>query len=367
MYTKLLYKINNKIDNVYPIFDFIFNNSNDLYKSVLEFIFNFYSNYGLKPSYGIIYEKFKHDQYYTSLPGFISQQVLKVCLRSFILNYSNEDYRYVEPGCTSSELTHVPMYPSGLTFSGNNVSIKVSKKIKNIFNIDTISLDIKFKFGILNIKEVRFIKVKNIYYLEIIKIKNKINVYLLKDRSMGIILEDSNFITCCDNYMYNSIILDNKSLLSSIHRYNNKISRYKIIYKNQCIDLFKTKSYNIAKTKIDNKILDYMIKSSKWVTLYCMSFQIKNIYINIEKYNNIKFETFIKALKRNCYMYGINFNITFYDDILNDSIPIPVEYNGLHMNRIVLAGFKLLKKISGEHPKCDRVKGAAANPLRIRV
>ncbi len=183
---------------------------------------------------------------------------------------------------------------------------------------------VKTKVTNQNLCQARIIPLKKRFVLEIvyeIEIKDELE---LNDNYLSIDLGVNNFATCYDS-KNNSCFIINGGAVKSYNRYWNKeVAKYssilEIVNKKK-----KSNRINQLTLKRENKINDYMNKTSKYILDYCKENDITHIIVghNLEwkqdfnkrkdvnqNFIQIPFNRFIDLLRYKCENYGIEFKET---------------------------------------------------------
>lgn len=215
---------------------------------------------------------------------------------------------------------------------------KYKDKIKGRFTLCYTYIQVRFfdqfinfpkKEGIPNlrtkvltekIKQIRIVPQNSCYIIEIVySCQEKIREVNSRFLSIDLGLNNLGTITTSENTI--PIILNGRPLKSINQYYNKKLAKLKSSLEKNHQRKFSNKT-NFLTLKRNNKIADYMHKSSKSVINYCLQNNIDNIVvgknegwkqeINIGKRNNqnfvqIPFESFISKLSYKAQKEGISF------------------------------------------------------------
>jgi putative transposase len=236
---------------------------------------------------------------YRSLPAKVSQQILMKLhdnWNSFfkaIKDYSKNPNKY-------KGKPKLPKYKD--IKNGRNLLIytiqAISKKElnKGFISLSKTNIKIKTKVDVTKIKEVRIIPRLNSYYIEVAyEIEEKIKEHKDKEIVMGIDLGINNL--CAIATSKNDKLLINGKPLKSMNQYYNKkkADLQSRLPKNQHTSKKITKLSN----KRNNKVNDYLHKTSKFIIDYCLTNDVDKIVIgknenwkrdvNIGKKNNQNF------------------------------------------------------------------------------
>ena len=187
-------------------------------------------------------------------------------------------------------------------------------------NLQPIKTNINLKDN--KIKQVRLIPMSSCYKIDVIYeelVNNRIQI-VPNNNYLSIDLGLNNLMACFNSKSNESFIINGKSL-KSINQYYNK--QKGIIQSQLKKNHNKYCSHKLDKLilKRNNKIKDYLHKSSRFIINYCISNNISNIVIgynkewkqdiNIGKRNNqnfvnIPYYTLLEMIKYKSLMYNIN-------------------------------------------------------------
>lgn len=331
---------------------------------------------------------------YYSLPTRVANQTLMLLDRNFksffALLKKKQSGNHNKP-------IRIPRY---LDKQGRAIAIfhksAVSKKSlkKGLIKLSSLSIKIPTKVTESNIVEVRVLPRNNHHVVEVVyKVEDK-ESKCDNGRYASIDLGLNNLATVGSNVVKPFII--NGKPLKSINQYWNKEkARLQSLLKGN--KKTSKRIYSIT-NKRNNKIKDYLHRSSKYIVNFLVSNDISTLVIgyneewkqniNIGKKNNqsfvnIPFYVFIKQLEYKCKLEGINFIITeesytskcsFLD---NETIEKHESYLGKRIkrglfrsakNRIINAdlngSLNILKKVVGEFQYPIEV---CSTPLRINI
>lgn len=335
----------------------------------------------------------KDVDYYT-LPTRVSKQTLRLLDRNFssffALIKKKKKNEYDKP-------IRIPRY---LDKEGRYIAIfpkdAVSKKYlkEGLIKLSSLSIEILTKVTESNLVEVRVLPRNNHHVVEVTYKVDDVKPKSHNKRYASIDLGLNNLATVSSNAVKPFII--NGRPLKSINQYWNKEkSRLQSLLKG---DKKTSKRIESITNKRNNKVKDYLHKSSKMLVNFLVSNDISTLVvgyneewkqnINIGKKNNqsfvnIPFYVFIKQLEYKCKLEGINFIITeesytskcsFLD---NETVEKHENYLGKRIkrglfrsakNRIINAdlngSLNILKKAVGEFEYPIEV---CSTPLRVTL
>lgn len=248
---------------------------------------------------------------------------------------------------------------------------------------------------------VRIIPQTSCYVLEIIY-KKEIPDNFISDKSyLSIDLGINNFATCFNDTDNSSFIINGKIIKSYNQYYNKKSAEIKSTLKTVNNKETSKKLKRLC-LKRENKINDFMHKSSRFIVDYCLQNGIWNIVIghndfwkqdvnlgsaNNQKFTQIPFNKFIQQLQYKCEEVGINFIKTEEsytskaDHFVYESMEHHDTYSGKRIHRglfkssadriinaDVNGAIGILRKVINEsyfHRIVDR--GFVINPYKINI
>ena len=331
---------------------------------------------------------------YYSLPCKVSNQILRMLDDNFKSFFAL--LKMKQSGSYDKSI-RIPRY---LDKEGRTIAIfpkdAISKKSlkKGIIKLSSLSIEIPTKVTESNIVEVRVLPRNNHHVVEVVYELNEKESKSDNGRYVSIDLGLNNLATVGSNVVKPFII--NGKPLKSINQYWNKEkSRLQSLLKG---NKKTSKRIESITNKRNNKVKDYLHKSSKMLVNFLVSNDISTLVIgyneewkqniNIGKKNNqsfvnIPFYTFIKQLEYKCKLEGINIILTeesytskcsFLD---NESVEKHENYLGKRIkrglfrsakNRIINAdlngSLNILKKAVGEFKYPIEV---CSTPLRMNI
>lgn len=309
--------------------------SKNLYNSSLYHIKNELNKSGKWIRYNELEKIFRtnNQKDYMALPNNSSQQIMMILDINF-KSYFNAIKSFKKSKTSFTGCPDFPHYKHKI--NGRNIIVFTSNQFR--FKEDRFIYFPK-KSGINPIKtklnkdtkihQIRIIPKNNQYIIEIVynfseKIINKLN-----NNYLSIDLGLNNLATCITNKNnLKPFIINGKPLKSINQYYNKKEAEYKsklghfINFKEERVQYGKSKKITTLTNKRNNKINDYLHKSSKIIIDYCIKNDINNIVlgknigwkqeINIGKRNNqnfvnIPFYKFESYLNYKCQKFGIKF------------------------------------------------------------
>lgn len=319
-------------------------------------------------NYNEIERQVKTSSDYRELPSKVSQQVLMLLDKNWkgffksIKDYSKNNSKY-------KGRPRLPFYKHKTT--GRNVLIYTSqaiskKELKKGF-IKLSGSGIKVRTKQTDIRQVRVVPRKDSYVIEVLYNREVKENDLNKEDFISIDLGLNNLATITSNKGIKSTIINGR-VLKSFNQYYNKVKAKLQSYVGD-----KGTSNRISKLtqKRNNKISDYLHKSSKYVIDMCLLNKIGKIIIghnkqwkdsieigsiNNQKFVSIPHSKFIDLIKYKSELQGIEVVVTeesytskcsFID---NESLSKQEVYKGKRVKRGLFRselGFKINADING--------------------
>ena len=295
----------------YKVLDNICFLSKNLYNSTLYDIRQYYfehKKYISYPKLNKIFIQNKNKDYY-NLPTKVSQNTMKMADNNFksFFNYIKKSLKSKIPNYLDKDGRYIA------TFTIQAISKKHLKN--NIIKLSGFDVFIKTKIKSSDIQQVRIVPKK--YHITVEVVYNKIEIDKKKDNKKyaSIDLGLNNLATIAFNNNENNCFAVNGKILKSInHYYNKKKSKF------QESKLLKSKRFERMSLKRENKISDYLHKSSRYIVNQLVSKDVSKLVIgynkgwkqdiNIGKVNNqnfvnVPFYKFVNMLKYKCQLVGI--------------------------------------------------------------
>lgn len=338
---------------------------------------------------------------YISLPRKVSNQTLRLLDKNWksffkaIKDYTNNPHKYLGK-------PKIPKYKHKATgrFIAYYDKGAISKKSlnNNIIKLSKTDIAIKTKVNYESLVGCRIVPRNDHYVIEVIY-KKEIKPKIQNNNIMSIDLGIDNFATCVMNNNKNKIIINGKTLKSINQYYNKKKS---ILQSKLKKDQKRSNRLMKLTNKRNNKINDYMHKSSRYIIDYCLTNDIGKIIIgknkhwkqnvNIGKRNNqsfvnIPFNTFIHMLEYKGLMEGIEViqveesytsKCSFIDNETlckkenymgkRTSRGMFVTSNGICINADVNSAYNIMKKVVPQvnvHSFMYGIEDIAVYPIRV--
>lgn len=258
----------------------------NLYNKVLYITRQDYINNGIKPDKYNLYNTCKELIEYKELSARVSRNVIRTLVANWDSYFSTIRNWYKTP----KKFNNKPNLPGYLDKKGRYIAIFSDKAVlrrninKGIIGLSKLKLQIKYQHMDNDIIEVQVIPYKNkkykiniVYYTENIELKKENNKYVSID--LGI----NNLMTITSNSGLNPIIVNGRPLKSINQFYNKKKAFY---FSELEIKQKRKKSKKLEKLsyKRENKINDYLHKSSKFLIDLCLKNNINSIIIGYNKF-----------------------------------------------------------------------------------
>jgi len=353
----------------------------------------------------------KLNENFELMPSAVAQQTMKVVDRSFKSFFAllkkakkgNYQYNKIQmPHYLKKDDYFLLIFPNNaFRIKNNKLYIGVSSQSKKE-GIKDISFDIPDYVKTKKIKEVRLIPKLHMKYFELEMVyESPINsLNLNKNSFLSIDIGINNLMTCFDQSNNKTFIMDGKQLKNINYYWNKQIAKLSSIKDKQKNKKWTKRMYSITE-KRNNRIMDIMRKSTKFIIDYCIKNNIGNIVIgrnidmkrdiNIGSKNNqnfvqIPFNQLFQQLSYRSKEIGIKYIETSEEytskcsSIDNEIIGFKDSYDGmrvkrglfktknnLYINADVNGSINILRKATGIGILPDQIKGILVYPLKIRV
>ena len=263
----------------------------------------------------------KDEDYYSLPTTDVSNNILMILDRNF-----KSFFALLKKKKSGSYDKQVKL-PKYLEKDGRNIAVfikrAVSKKSlkKGLIKLSTLSLEIPTKVTESDLVEVRILPRNNHHVVEVVyKVEDKENKIDNK-RYASVDLGVNNLMTVSSN-VTKPFIINGKPLKSINQYWNKERARLQSLLKGNKKTSKRIQSITL---KRNNKVLDYLHKSSRKLVNFLVSNNISTLIvgyneewkenINLGKRNNqsfvnIPFYTLIKQLEYKCKLEGINFILT---------------------------------------------------------
>ena len=254
------------------------------------------------------------------------------------------------------------------------------------------------KTKVNNLKGVRIIPQATCFVIEVIY-ENPVEIHELKENTyLSIDLGINNLVTCVNNIGLQPFIINGR-IVKSMNQYYNK---FKAVYQSYIGDKGNSNRINRLTLKRNNKIQDYLHKTSRFIVNYCLKYGISTIIIgknkewkqeiNIGKTNNqnfvsIPFDTLIRQITYKAEEVGIAIitneeSYTSKCSFLDlESVEKQVTYlgkrikrglfkssKGILINADVNGAYNILRKaVSNVFNKIDEIEGVGLHPVKFSL
>lgn len=265
---------------------------------------------------------------FRALPNNVSQQIIYILYKNWksffkvIKSYKQNPSKFLGR-------PKLPKYKDKVKGRNCLIFTKVTCRIKHneINFIKNIIPNFKTKVNQENLIQARMIPTANCYILEIIYKKGEIKCNTSKERVIGIDPGVNNLATCMNNVGEQPFIINGKTVKAMNQYYNKVIAELKSkLPEGQ----YTSKKINKITQKRNNKIHDYLHKSSHKIIQFCLKYNIGTIVIghnknwkqdgmkgrtketrqrNNQNFVSIPFNTLFKQIQYKAEEVGINVKI----------------------------------------------------------
>jgi len=296
--------------------------SKNLYNSALYYIRKYKEENGKFIRYNDLDREFRHSDRkdYKLLPSGTAQQNLMLVDKS-LTSYFKLLSKWKKDKKSLISCPKFPKYKDKI--KGRNIVVFTYAQIRirnGYIYFPKKSLIEPIKTNIKSLKQVRIIPQSSCYIIEIVYEKQDKEI-IINDNYLSIDLGLNNLMTCYDTKNNKSLIVNGKPVKSINQFYNKKRTLIQSnLIKNH--NKYNSNKLNNLTLKRNNKITDYLHKSSRFIINYCVNNDISNVIvgynrewkqeINIGKRNNQNFvqiphQKFIYMLEYKLKLEGINF------------------------------------------------------------
>lgn len=342
----------------------------------------------------------ENDFDYRNMPlGSSAQQCLKLLDKNWksffasIKDYNNNPNKYLGR----------PKLPKYRPKNGRNILILTNQncKIKNGY----ITFPKKFK-GLLiktkirnGLQQVRIIPKDKYLVIEIVYKTEDVEPLVDNGRYVGIDLGLDNFATITNNCGLIPLVINGKGLKAINQYYNKQISHYKSIAKKVNKLDYTNKMRKLTLTR-NNKVEDFIHKTSRFLVDYCRNNDINIVVIGNNKnwkqnskmskkvnqnFISIPYYNFIQKVQYKAEEFGIKVIVTEESytsgtSFLDNELPIKGNYNknrrkhrglflsnnGTKINADVNGSYQIIKKV---FPKAfaDGIEGVGLHPFKVNL
>lgn len=267
-----------------------------------------YKSLGLTDFPNWYYQKknLKNEKHYKMLPSQTAQELLSVLQRSwksFFVLLKTKGVENPHPPRFKHNFVEFSYLNNAIKIVDGGIRLSLSENLKQ-YLLDNKNLEIQYlwlKFDYFdqfldkNIKQIRFLKVKDKYRITVI---HEINDPIPKIDNGNYLFIDigiNNLLTCVDTKNNKSFIVG-KKYLTITHYFDKKIAHFQSINSLQQVAKGvkypkNSKRINNLFTKKSNSINDYIHKVTTYIANYCNNNNINTVIVgdikNIRKNNNL--------------------------------------------------------------------------------
>ncbi|MCK9446868.1 transposase [bacterium] len=373
----------------------------NLYNKVLYIIRQDFINNGIKPNKYNLFVSCKDLPEYKELNARVARGVIRTLVANWDAYFVALNSWFRQP----NKFNGKPKLPKYLPKDGRFMSIFPVgtfslKSLKNGFiTLSTLKeLKIPYQHKNNDIIEIQVIPIKNIKYkINIVYYYNKPNIKPNNNKYASIDLGLNNLMTITSNTGLNPIIVNGRSLKNLNQYFNKKNSFLKSELKLKQ-DRFSSKNLDKLSFKRENKINDYLHKSSKFLIQYCIDNQINTIIIgynkswkqgiklgkkNNQNFVSIPFYKLVEMIKYKAEMVGLNVTlneesytsvcsfldletINKHDVYLGERLKRGLfrSSKGILINADVNGSYNIMRKVV-PNVFTDGIEGVSVHPIKI--
>lgn len=224
--------------------------------------------------YDSIYKLMKETDDYKKLPAQTAQQTLRLLDKNWLSFFRANKAYYKKPSSFKAK-PKLPRYKHKQ--KGRNIVVFTNQQVKikeGIINFPKMSGLEPIKTKVANLKQVRIIPQATCFVMEVVYEKEVEKVETRKNTYLSIDIGLNNLATCVNSIGLKPFAINGKPL-KSMNQYFNKI-------KATLQSFIKKGSSNRIKMltfKRNNKVRDYIHKTSRFIVDYCVEQQISNIVV----------------------------------------------------------------------------------------
>jgi putative transposase len=394
-----------KTDSIWKSLDNIAFLSKNLYNSTLYYIRKHKEETGKFIRYNDLDREFRQSrqQDYILLPSGSAQQNLMLIDKN-LTSYFKLLSKYKKD---KKSLTGCPKFPKYKDkIKGRNILIFTYAQVQvkdGYIRFPKKSLLEPIKTNVVFLKQVRIIPQSSCYVIEVVYEKQE-KEKIVGDNYLSIDLGLNNLMTCYDTKNNKSFIVNGKPLKSTNQYYNKKkVTIQSNLIKNH--NKYTSNRLNNLTLKRNNKVTDYLHKSTRFIVNYCIKNYISNIVIgynkewkqeiNIGKRNNQNFVNLphykiIYMLEYKSKLEGISFfqneesytskcsaldleSLTRHEKYMGKRVKrgMFVSSHGIKINADLNGALNILRKVvpdkGQEIIQTQRYRGQAIWPLKVNL
>jgi len=392
-----------KVHSSWQLIDNLCFKSKNLYNYANYIIRQEFINNGKWIQYNELFQLCKDSEPYKEIGSNVGQQTLKMLdknWKSFFV--AIKDWK---------------KYPDKYLGRPKLPKYKDKEKGRNILGIDNIKFSIKdgyLRFSWSKLKplnnifktnaygrpmQIRFIPKRSHYVLEIVYEIDVPDVNLQQNRIIGIDLGINNFATVSNNSGLQPFIINGKSVKSMNQYYNKKKAEFQSDLKLKHNKDWSNRLLRLT-NKRNNKINDYLHKTSKYIIDWCITNQIDTVIIGKnngwkqeskmskkvnQNFVGIPYDLFIQKLQYKCENVGIKFitteeSYTSGTSFLDNELPVKENYNkkrrvyrglfksnaGRLINADLNGAYQIIKKVI-PNAFVEGIEGVGLHPVRVNL
>jgi len=247
--------------------------------------------------------------------------------------------------------------------------------------------------------QVRFIPKRSHYVMEIVYEIDVPETRLDSNKVIGIDLGINNFATISNNTGLKPFIINGKTIKSMNQYYNKKKAEFQSDLKKRHNKDWSNRLQQLT-NKRNNKINDYLHKTSKYIVDWCIENQIDTVVIGKNKnwkqeskmskkvnqnFIGIPYDLFIQKLQYKCENVGIRFieteeSYTSGTSFLDSELPIKENYDktrrvyrglfksnaGRLINADLNGAYQIIKKVIS-NAFAEGIEGVGLHPVRVNL
>jgi len=341
--------------------------SKNLYNKTLYEVRQHYFDNGEYLNYYDAYDQLKSNWNYEALPSQVAQQTMKQVDRGFksffnLVEKKREnkyDADVSPPSYLPKDGFYTLEYPSqSFQVKDDHIRLGVPRAYCDEFDCDRTEIQIPFTYDEVreaNIKRVQILPKADAQYFEyrVLYEQDVEKVETIDGSWLGIDLGVDNLATCVDHRGH-SFIVDGRHLKSQNRWFNKRLAHYQSIKDKQGIE-GTTRRIERLHQKRRYAVNDYLNKTVRTITDYCIENQIETVYVGDGKgwkqsvdlgdrtnqnFVQIPFDKLKQKLKHKLAARGIAFELvpeahtskcSFYDEEV-------VEHHGVYMGERIERG-----------------------------
>ncbi len=340
--------------------------SKNLYNKTLYEVRQHYFDNGEYLNYYDAYDQLKTNWNYEVLPSQVAQQTMKQVDRGFksffnLVEKKREnkyDADVSPPSYLPKDGFYTLEYPSqSFQVKDDHIRLGIPRAYRDEFDCDLTEIQIPFTYDEVreaNIKRVQILPKADAQYFEyrVLYEQDVEEIETIDGSWLGIDLGVDNLVTCVDHRGH-SFIVDGRHLKSQNRWFNKRIAHYQSIKDKQGIE-GATRRIERLHQKRRYAVTDYLNKTVRTITDYCIENQIETVYVGDGKgwkqnvslgdrtnqnFVQIPFDKLKQKLKHKLEARGIAFELvpeahtskcSFYDE---EAVEHHDEYVGERVER----------------------------------